>query len=197
MTMAGVLLLIIIVSFTGYCVYTSWNPFSFLVKKNENIQSVMNSVFPGEKSAQTLPPQDEVIIIPAEQAPPEPAAPVQPALKIDKFFSLSPDETTVESEEPVVEGKADIAETKYTVKIHFLKDTNIELTKDDDETLAQEFKTGDVQSWPVGSSLTLKFSQPDSAEILVNNSAVTFPAAQDGTYTLQIPRDIAELQPDE
>ena len=31
-TMAGILLVIIIVLFTGFCLYTSWNPFSFLSK---------------------------------------------------------------------------------------------------------------------------------------------------------------------
>jgi len=60
-TIALILLAIIILSFTGFCLYTSWNPLSFLSQQTENIQTSMHEVFghdePGETDAEstTLP----------------------------------------------------------------------------------------------------------------------------------------------
>lgn len=45
-TMAGILFLFIVVLFTGFCLYTSWNPFSFLVRETESIQSTVMHAFP-------------------------------------------------------------------------------------------------------------------------------------------------------
>jgi len=225
-TMAGILFMIIAVSFTGYCVYTSWNPFSFLLKDNRAIQSVMQSVFPEKEAAQDAPTQKEVTV-PAEVPPLQTTTPPQPALENAEIPVILPAETIMESEEPtveqgaviivgyeelIIEPGAEIAvepeepvseqetealEPNYTVTIRFLEDTSIELTGDDGETIVEEFKSGDVKMWSTDSSLAVTFSQPDSAEILVNDSAVTFPEPQHGMYTLQIPHDIAELQPDE
>ncbi len=171
MTMAGVLFLIIVISFTGYCVYTSWNPFSFLMKENRNMQSVMKNVFSEEKTAQNSPEQENTeessILLPAATADPE---------------------------EAVDEQNPEILAPKYTLTIRFLKDTSIELAKDDDEIFIEEFESGDVQSWSAESSLTVTFSQPDSAEILVNDSSVDFPESQDGIYTMQIPHDTTNQQ---
>lgn len=55
MTMAGTLLVVIIVLFTGFCLYTSWNPFSFLTQKTESFQSVIMSVLPGHKTEESQP----------------------------------------------------------------------------------------------------------------------------------------------
>jgi hypothetical protein len=46
-TAAIILLMIIVVLFTAYCVYTSWNPFAFLTDQEKSIQSIMMSVVPG------------------------------------------------------------------------------------------------------------------------------------------------------
>ena len=150
----------------------------------------MKSVFPEEKPTPDSPAQEKVIITPVDNPP-------QLTQYITDVTSPLPAETAVESEKLSVEQNTEILKPNYTVTIRFLEDTSIELTRDDGETIAEEFKAGDVQSWSADSSLTMIFSQPNSAEILVNNSALTFPEIQHGAYTLQIPHDIAELQPDE
>ncbi len=53
MTTAGILLVVIIVLFTAFCLYTSWNPFSFLTRKTAEFQSVMMHVLPGSKTEKT------------------------------------------------------------------------------------------------------------------------------------------------
>jgi cytoskeletal protein RodZ len=46
-TIALFLLALIILSFTGFCLYTSWNPLSFLSSQTESIQTSMQEVFGG------------------------------------------------------------------------------------------------------------------------------------------------------
>jgi len=44
---AGILLLLIVLSFTGFCLYTSWNPFAFLTSQTINLSSsVINTFHP-------------------------------------------------------------------------------------------------------------------------------------------------------
>ena len=87
----------------------------------------------------------------------------------------------------------------YTVTIHFLQDTHVEMTRDDYEPIDKEFITGDVQTWTADDSMFLQFSTPDSAEIIVNNTVVTFPETSDqnGIYSLTIPLETADAQPNE
>jgi cytoskeletal protein RodZ len=68
MTTAGILLVIIVVLFTAFCLYTSWNPFSFLTRKTAEFQSVMMHVLPGSKTeeAETRPATD---MTPVSQSP--------------------------------------------------------------------------------------------------------------------------------
>jgi cytoskeletal protein RodZ len=196
MTMAGILLLFIVVTFTGYCVYTSWNPFIMLVNKNGSIQSIMKSIFPDEKPAQDSPSSEEIIIVPVEQSPVELTTAPETAQEAEEIPSILPGETNEEPAEIIVNPEADLQEIIYTITLNFLKDTSIELTRDDDDTIVMEFEAGD-QTLSAGNSITVIFSQPDSAEILVNNASIVFPESQEGNYTLQIPQDIAELQQDE
>ena len=47
MTAAVILLIIIVVLFTAFCIYTSWNPFAFLADQEKSLQTIMMSVVPG------------------------------------------------------------------------------------------------------------------------------------------------------
>lgn len=44
-TIALILLMVIILSFTGFCLYTSWNPLAFLSRQTESIQTSMQGIF--------------------------------------------------------------------------------------------------------------------------------------------------------
>jgi cytoskeleton protein RodZ len=43
--LAGILLMLIVLSFTGFCLYFSWNPFAFLTDKAFNLSSSTSSIF--------------------------------------------------------------------------------------------------------------------------------------------------------
>jgi cytoskeleton protein RodZ len=46
-SIAGILLLLIVLSITGFCMYTSWNPFAFLTNKTKDLSSsVLNTFHP-------------------------------------------------------------------------------------------------------------------------------------------------------
>lgn len=62
MTMAGILLLVIVVIFTGFCVYTSWNPFNFFMQEAGNIQSIVTDIIPADQPA---PSPDNITSSPA------------------------------------------------------------------------------------------------------------------------------------
>lgn len=170
MTMAAILFLIIVLSFAGYCVYTSWNPFSFLLKNKEDLQSAVTNVLQEEKTVTTQEPEEQIIIVPSKKS----------------------SQTAAKIEEQLVEMKNDIQPAKYLVTIRFLEDTRVEQIKDDDDTISLEFAAGDTHSLKVNSLLQLTFSQADSAEILVNDINVDFPEIRYGNYTLKIPQDLAE-----
>jgi len=54
MTAAIILFIIIVFLFTAFCLYTSWNPFSFLTDKESSFQSIMSSLAPGPTSNPVL-----------------------------------------------------------------------------------------------------------------------------------------------
>ncbi len=55
MTVAGILLALILISFTSFCLYTSWNPFSFLFDRTKTISnSVMGVFLPDQTVSPTL-----------------------------------------------------------------------------------------------------------------------------------------------
>lgn len=184
-TMAVVLFLIIIVSFTGYCFYTSWNPFSFLARETEDIQTSMKNILPKDKSPSSTVQEEKIIIVPADTPPQE------------ETISSQPQEQSLE-ETAVPEGQdAGVQKIQYSVNLLFLKDTGVEIKRDDDETVSQNFKAGDTHALSTESSLTLTFSQPDSADILVNDTTIDFPPLKEGSFTLHIPNDLAKIQPDD
>lgn len=44
-TIAGILFLLIVLSITGFCMYTSWNPFAFLTNQTKNLSSSTLNTF--------------------------------------------------------------------------------------------------------------------------------------------------------
>ena len=195
MTMAGILLLIIVASFAGYCIYTSWNPFSFLMKETNEIQTAIKGVFSDEKPVQDVQVTEEIVIIPVETASQETITP--PSDRDEEADIDSTASVADKAAEASPEEESPAALPDYNVFVQFLKDTQLELQDDTAETMTLDFKAGESQSWTTSSSLTLTFMQPDSAEILVNDNPVPFPADTDGNYTLEIPQDIPHPSPDE
>jgi len=169
-TMAGILLLVIVLLFAGFCLYTSWNPFSFLMKENDSLQSVVTNVFPGNKAAESIPPLME------SQVAPSPVA--------------------SEKSVPVSESDADTQQQlagpseEYVLTVRFLKNVQIDVNRDDDKPLSATYAQGDEQTWKATASMQISFDQPDSAVILVNSQPIDFPAGENGLFTLRIPDDL-------
>ncbi|MDH3330341.1 MAG: helix-turn-helix domain-containing protein [Desulfobulbaceae bacterium] len=60
LTTAVILLIVIIVLFVGFCLYTSWNPFSFLTDKENSIQSITMGFLPATDSDMEQPKSDNL-----------------------------------------------------------------------------------------------------------------------------------------
>jgi len=202
MTTATILLVIIIVSFAGYCYYTSWNPFSFLVKQNGEIQAVMESVFPDDNKPTAAPaspdrPSNTITSLPLDQESAQPVMPDETAPGKDTTSQQQTEENTGENELAIPSTKTEeqnIQETNadgqsYSVSVKFIKDTSVDIVRNEKGTVTRYFSSGDTYSWPNISSLTLTFSEADSAEIIVNGEPVAFPSSTDGKFFLQIPLD--------
>lgn len=177
-TMAGVLLLVIVIIFTGFCLYTSWNPFSFLIKESDSLQSFVMDIIPDSKSEKTeVPPvSDNKKISPAEQEQNIPAS-----------------STTLQRSKT----DSDITANGYTLTVRFTGDTKVDITRDDGEPASRTYSNGEEQTWTAASSMTVTFDKPATATILVNNNPIGFPEEKDGLFTLRIPADIPALPADE
>ncbi len=168
MLMAGLVLLIIIVLFTGFCLYTSWNPFGFLVKDTYDIHAVITDAYPDGK---TPPPASRS----GNQAAVAPV-PDQSGIAIPAAGRI--DEKS--------------AESGHTLTLRFLTDAEVTVARDNTEPFRHAFVKGEEESWNAETSITVTFDKPDSAAVFVNNTPVDFPPGEDGSYTLRIPEDLPE-----
>jgi cytoskeleton protein RodZ len=181
MFMAGVILLVIVVLFTGFCIYTSWNPFSFLFKEKYNIHAVIENTFPdsnssspaGSRDADIAPsaPDGTGIAIPSGKAGEKAAEPAAP------------------DGEPVEPG--------HTLTVRFLTDGVVTVTRDNAEPFNRAYIKGQEDSWSAGTSMTVTFDKPNSAEVFVNNTPVDFPPDENGSFTLRIPEDLPQPSADD
>lgn len=179
MFMGGLVFLVIIVLFTGFCIYTEWNPFSFLVRDKYDIHDVLSNSFPdspestppaarsgGEAAVTTAAPGGQGIAIPSGNAGGQDAADVQPA------------------DEAAVSG--------HTLSVRFLTDGIVTVVRDGEEPVSQTYAKGEEESWTADSSMTVTFDKPDAAAVFVDRVPVPFPPGGDGSYTLRIPDDLPE-----
>lgn len=167
-TMAGVLLLFIVILFAGFSLYTSWNPFSFLTRETESNPSAVMPDLPGKQ--ETTPVQPE-----AGNDDPAPAL---------GEGQIQPAETAAPPEAPLT--------GTNSVTVEFLKDTRLIFTRDKEPPVSALYKKGENLTLPTAASLQLTFDQADSALILVNNQPVAFPEGTKGLFTLRLPIDSAQ-----
>lgn len=194
-TMAAVLLLCIVVLFTGFCLYTSWNPFSFLFRETDSIQSPVMHALPDNPAPVSSAPVAEskasASSLP-QGSPPAPVAttpdPATPDATVENASQDIPVRDTPDQVPPAsktTSSAAAVGSEKVTVE--FLKDTRLILTRDNEKPVNAMFKKGEKQSWPVTGSMQFTFDQPESAVILVNGRQLPFPEEDGGRYTLSLP----------
>jgi len=191
MTMAGILLLVIIVLFTGFCLYTSWNPFSFLFKKTNDFETALNSVYLGNETLDQQPtyPEFERSAQQSTLLDPEENNPVTaPTNEIgqnnqqadDHGIAVANSTTLQQNTEQIAE------EPKYLVHVTFLKNTRVRTRIDDQLSTDERFYTGDEKDWSADRSIHLTFSQAECASILVNGEPVEFPELIGGFAIFQV-----------
>lgn len=100
-TVALVLLAIIIFSFTGFCLYSSWNPLSFLSQQAENIQTSMHEVFGQDEQGDT---DAESTTLPTDALSKKPATEQQLSYALSAFFlQNSTVEIRIDNQDPILE----------------------------------------------------------------------------------------------
>ncbi|HHO47585.1 MAG TPA: helix-turn-helix domain-containing protein [Desulfobacteraceae bacterium] len=168
MFMAGLVLLIIIMLFTGFCLYTSWNPFGFLVKESYDIHAILSDTFPDTKPSPPTSGSDDLAAV--SPVPDQSGIAIPAAGRIE--------------EKP--------EESGHTLTLRFLTDAEVTVARDEAEPFSHAFVKGQEETWSAETSITVTFDKPDSAAVFVNNTPVDFPPGEDGSYTLRIPEDLPE-----
>lgn len=182
MFMGGFVFLVIVLLFTGFCIYTSWNPFSFLFKEKYDIQSVIANAFPDSK---TSPPSGS-----------EDNAGVSPAAPRESGIAIPSGEGGYKTAEPGAANGAQ-AEAVHTLTVRFLTDGVVTVTRDNTEPFSRAYVKGQEDSWSAETSITVTFDKPDGAAVFVNNAPVDFPSGSNGTFTLRIPEDLPKPSADD
>jgi len=167
-TLALVLFLIILVSFSGFCIYTSWNPLAFLTNQTDNVQASIHKIFAGLVGEQETPAK-------------------QP-LETDQITSTSPPAS--KSESPLLEQED---RQNYHLNVHLLKNCEITLLVDDREATRRQYQSGQVMEVRANKQIKLIFSQPGAATLTLNGKPLSFPALTSGALpTLLIPDDLLD-----
>lgn len=176
-TVALLLLMVIVLSFTGFCLYNSWNPFAFLSQQTDNMQASIQKIFNGNK---------------------QPTTDTDAGVPLDK--QKGQDQTTSgQGEKPPTtadqEPQADAtqAEDAYRLSAHFIHDSGVEVTLDDQKPIRKKYSTGEVVNWKANRRLKVVFDVPKAATLILNNGPLAFPVAQNSQPpTLQLPDDLLD-----
>lgn len=181
-TIAGIILLILILLLTGFCLYTSWNPFAFLTaNRPENMQGVMKSVFP-ENGQPPGKPQQQAMGQGKEEAPA--AQEKNPAATKETGGNTVPASPATSPASQTLEG--------YILSVRFLQDTWVEVAIDDAEPIRMNYKKDDIQVWTAEKAIKVSFGQPNSAILKLNGAEIPFPEAVNGKVSLQLPEDLLD-----
>ena len=176
-TVALLLLMVIVLSFTGFCLYTSWNPFAFLSRQTDNMQASIQRIFTGDKQPKT----DKNASIPLKKQE-----------KHSQTTSGEEQKTPVTADQ---EARADAAESKvaYRLSAHFIHDSGVVVTLDDQEPIRKKYSAGEVVNWNATRRLKVVFDVPKAATLILNNGPLAFPTAQNRQPpTLQLPDDLLD-----
>ncbi len=176
-TVALLLLMVIVLSFTGFCLYTSWNPVAFLSRQTNNMQESIQKIFSGNDQQKT----DMEAAIPLEEQNKE-------------------DNTTNKNEEKLqatplknLHDDADQSQFPYRLTAHFIHDSSVVVTIDNQEPTRKKYTTGEVVRWRAIQRLKVVFDAPKAATLILNNAPLTFPSSQNRQPpTLQLPDDLLD-----
>ncbi len=172
-TLAAILLLLIIVTFTIFCIYTSWNPFAFLTERSDRIPASMIGVLQSEEAAR----QQGALIMGNGGSP---AAPDGHESALSELAGANSSRAAEVQTRPLA--------PPYTLTVRFTRATGVELTRDGGEVIRRSFLQGDTANWTAARRMTIRFDRPASAILLVNGRPLPFPAERDGRWQVEIPQ---------
>lgn len=172
-TIAAILLLIIVITFTIFCIYTSWNPFAFLSKRSDRIPASMMGVIQSEEAAR----EQGTLLMESGQLPaPE-----------EKRHESALSELAGTNSSRAAEMEPRPLAPPYTLTVRFSRSTGVELVRDGGETVRRSFLAGDTANWTADRRMTVRFDRPDSAILLLNGRPLPFPGERDGHWQVEIP----------
>jgi cytoskeletal protein RodZ len=148
-TIAAFLLILIIATFSSFCVYTGWNPFAYFLQQNQPTVAPLSETIEQEPEENTT------------SSPPAAAVPAQDHQAVSK---------------------------PYTLKAVFTRDTGVVVILDGQSPLHLQGNRGEQLQWQAGKSMQIRFEEPASADITLNDTSIAFPTIkEDGKLTLTIP----------
>jgi len=166
-TLALALFVLILVSFSGFCLYTSWNPLAFLGSQTDTMQASIQKIFAGllsETDTQTTPPQE----------------------KQAEHTELQPVAESASSE-------ANAKKASYQLNVHFLKQGTVLISIDGETPVPRKFQSGEIIRLQADKEMKLVFNVPGAATLTMNGKPLSFPVAADGASpTLVIPDDLLD-----
>ncbi|HEB49624.1 MAG TPA: helix-turn-helix domain-containing protein [Desulfobulbus sp.] len=171
-TIAAILLLLIIISFTVFCIYTSWNPFAFLTKRSDRFPASMIGVLQSEEAAR----QQGAMIMESGRTGTEQE---QHESALSELAGANSSRAAEMETRPLV--------PPYTLTVRFTRSTGIELARDGGKPVRRSFLEGDTANWTAERRLSIRFDRPASAILLLNGRPLPFPEEQDGRWLVKIP----------
>ncbi|HHB77290.1 MAG TPA: helix-turn-helix domain-containing protein [Desulfobulbus sp.] len=180
-TVALLLFAAIVLSFTGFCLYTSWNPFSFLSKQTSSMQVSIQKMFGGHEAQQQ---QTE-----GQNTPTNTDTDGQK----DITSGASPQSGVRTGNE--VSSTDGQAEYPYRLTAHFIEDCTVTVSVDDKEPVRKRYTSGQTAHWQARQQLKITFDTPKSATLSLNDAPLSFPVSEAGRPpSLLLPDDVFDHQ---
>ncbi len=178
---ALMLLTAIVLSFTGFCLYTSWNPFSFLSKQTSNMQVSIQNMFGGDD--------------PQQQKVDEKNTPRNSDINEREDVTSGGNQqlgTMVKSE---VSATTEQADFPYRLTAHFIEDCTITVSVDGEEPVKKRYTSGKAVHWQANQQLKISFDTPKCATLSLNDAPLSFPVSEKGhPPSLLLPDDVFDHQ---
>lgn len=176
-TVALLLFAAIVLSFTGFCLYTSWNPFAFLSKQTSSMQVSIQKMFGGDESQAT----DEKGQTTKNDTPEE-----NNTLPGQGSGAMTGRDASASAEQ---------AEFPYRLTAHFIEDCKVTVSVDGEEPIKKRYTSGQAAHWQARQQLKIIFDTPKSATLSLNDTPLSFPVSEKGRPpTLLLPDDVFDQQ---
>ncbi len=172
-TIAAILLLLIIISFTVFCIYTSWNPFAFLTERSDRIPASMIGVLQSEEAAR----QQGALIMENGRS----------AAGTTEHHGSALSELAGANSSRAAEVQTLPLAPPYTLTVRFTRATGVELERDGGEPVRRSFLSGDTANWTAARQMRISFDRPASAILLLNGRPLPFPEERNGRWQVEIP----------